>query len=391
MAEIFLRQLDVGASACLLVVAVLLLRLIFKSAPRRLFPLLWGLVGLRLILPAFPAASVSLVPKSGIRAAVASLSGIAETASAVWAIGAAGLLLYGAVSFLRLKSRLGTAVKCGGSVFMSEYVSFPFVLGFFAPRIYLPFGMRAEDEANVILHERAHIRRLDHIIKPLAYLLLVIQWFNPFIWAAYLLLCRDIELACDELVSGRLSCSERASYSQTLLNVSLSRASILACPLAFGGGNLKKRVSFIVSGKRPGAAAKAASLLLIAVLTFCFLTDPAPKAADVRPSRVIARAGAASVLKSPLREDYDRSSPVTWEKEVDEPQTVIAADVTKEIDALMTRFSIVIPDLPEQTEDGAEAIAILSEKGEYPCDFIIIFDGQEIQYLPLPADNADTT
>lgn len=276
MTEFFLRILENSLSACWLVAAVLLVRLLFQSAPKKLFPLLWSLVGLRLMLPFKAPSPFSLVPQVEVNGGAMTFP-VLQILQILWLPVFLGLLCLGLVSYFRLRRKLNTAVRCGTDFWKSEQVQVPFVLGSFRPRIYLPFGLMPADEANILRHERAHIRRGDHRIKPLAFLLLAMNWFNPLIWISYWLLSGDMELACDELAAASLTRRDRASYSETLLKCSLSEKSIWVCPLAFGTRRLKKRIRLVTEGRKYTRPVRLACLSIILVLSFCFLTDPLTK------------------------------------------------------------------------------------------------------------------
>lgn len=280
MNELFTKLLNLSISAGWLVLAIALLRVLFRKAPKWLFPMLWSLVGLRLLIPNPPKSSLSLVPdisEIGVVAvgAVSAKANLASYAGIVWCIGLAGMLLYAIASYIRLRSKLKTAVRMAGNIYRSEYVESPFILGLFAPRIYLPFHMDEQDLDSIIAHERAHIKRGDHLLKPAAFLLLSIHWFNPLIWLAYILLCKDIELACDEHVIREMDDAQRAAYSQALLSHSTNhRHMIAACPLAFGSGDIKKRIRSVLAYHKPRKWIFIASAVLILALAICFMTNP---------------------------------------------------------------------------------------------------------------------
>ena len=184
----------------------------------------------------------------------------------IWCIGAASMLSYTAVSYWRLRRKIATAVRLIDNIYQSENVSFPFVLGIFKPRIYLPFKIRLQDLEHVVAHERAHIRRRDHWWKPLGFLMLTIQWFNPLMWVAYILLCRDIELACDEKVIRELGNEQRANYTQSLVTCSVKRYMVTACPLAFGAVGVKDRVRAVMNYRKPTLWIKlTAAVICVAV------------------------------------------------------------------------------------------------------------------------------
>ena len=167
----------------------------------------------------------------------------------VWLVGVIALLIYTIVSYLRLKKKIGTAVLLRDNIYQSEAAVSPFVLGIIKPEIYIPFNVNERDTEHVISHEIAHIKRKDHIMKPLGFLILTFHWFNPLVWLGYILFCRDIELACDEKVVKGLSKEQRADYSEALLNCSVNRRLISACPVAFGELNVKNRVKSVLNYK----------------------------------------------------------------------------------------------------------------------------------------------
>ena len=310
MTDVFLRVLNMSISAGILALVVLLARcLLAKRAPKRLFPILWGLVGIRLMLPFTVKSVMSLLPSAEVippeillsetpalqtgvtvidmtsASAMSSLApAVGDSANplqvwtavgaAVWIAGAALMLLYAVVSTWRLRHRMREAVLLDGNVYLSDRTDSPFVLGIAKPHIYVPFTIRDRDLPFVLAHERAHIARHDHWIKPAAFLLLSVYWFNPVLWIAYILLCRDVEMACDERVVKDYTPAERADYSEALLLCSVTRRAIAACPVAFGEVGVKKRIRTVLHYRRPAFWVSIASVLVVAVLAVCFLTDP---------------------------------------------------------------------------------------------------------------------
>lgn len=192
----------------------------------------------------------------------------------IWATGILVFGIYTIISYQRLRSRMKTAVPLRDNIYQSENVASPFVLGLLHPRIYLPFNIAENDMAHVIAHEQAHIKRHDHWIKPFGFLILSLYWFNPILWVAYVLLCRDIELACDERVIKELETEQRADYSQALLTCSIPRHQIAACPLAFGEVGVKERVKNVLNYKKPASWIVVVALLSCIVVAICFLTSP---------------------------------------------------------------------------------------------------------------------
>lgn len=311
MTNLFLTLFNKSLSACLLILAVMLVRLAFRKAPKALFPILWAFVGLRLALPFLPESRLSVIPspetlsyetvryaahptvQTGIYAvnsavnptlgkvfetpaggSVSPLYILTSVMGAIWVIGVIGMLFYAFFCYFHLKNRLKTAVLFRDNLYRSEAVTSPFVLGFIRPRIYLPFTLAEADLDAVVAHEKAHIARGDVLWKLLGYLFLCVYWFNPLVWLAYILFCCDIEFACDERVIGQLAAEERAAYSEALLAASMPKARIAACPLAFGEGNVKERIKRVLSYKKPAFWVILIAVLACAALAVCFLTDP---------------------------------------------------------------------------------------------------------------------
>ena len=312
MTELFLDIVNMSIAAGWLVLAVLVLRFILKKAPKWVNVLLWGIVAVRLICPFTIESALSLIPSSetislgimmdrtpeittGIPALNSVINPIVSEsfapnpgdsanplqilipiASVLWGIGIVFMLGYTIISYLILRRKLRTAVILRDNQFQCETVNSPFVLGILKPKIYLPYGMDDQSLSHVIAHEQAHIRRKDHWWKPLGFLLLTIHWFNPLMWVAYILLCRDIELACDEKVIAELGNEQRADYTQALVACSINRRMIAACPLAFGEVGVKERVKSILNYRKPTFWIIVTALVVCVVVAVCFLTDPNP-------------------------------------------------------------------------------------------------------------------
>ena len=311
MNELFLKIINMSISASWLILAVLILRLVLKKAPKWVNVLLWGIVAIRMICPFSFESALSLIPsaetipldiemaaKPTIDSGVPAINSVVNPVlssfappqhvltsanplqiwipilNIIWLIGVGALLLYTAVSYWRLCRKVDTAVRYKGNIFQSENVSSPFVLGIIKPRIYLPFNMNGQDLEHVVAHEQAHIRRKDHWWKPLGFLLLTIHWFNPLMWLAYVLLCRDIELACDEKVIKELGNEQRADYMQALVACSVNRRMIAACPLAFGEVGVKERVKSVMNYKKPAFWVIIIAVIICVGVAACFLTNP---------------------------------------------------------------------------------------------------------------------
>ena len=297
---VFSLVLTMSLSASWIAAAVLVLRLCLKRAPKWVNVLLWGIVAVRLVLPVSIESPLSLLPRTeailpavtaqpiqaGTAPAVGGAAAIASGAAMrsqpgrttilawVWLVGIAVLLLYTWISTQRLRRKVREAVRLQGNIYETEHIASPFVLGVLRPRIYLPYHMDSRDREQVIAHEQAHLRRGDHVWKPLGFLLLTIHWFNPLLWLSYVLLCRDIELACDEKVIKHLDCGQRADYMQALVTCSVNRRRIAACPLAFGEIGVKERVRSVMNYKKPTFWIILLAVAACVVLAVCFLTNP---------------------------------------------------------------------------------------------------------------------
>ena len=324
MSELFLKIVNMSISASWVVVAVLALRFCLKKAPKWVNVLLWGIVAARMVFPFSIESVLSLIPSAetisptimmeqspSVQTGVPALNHVinpvisgsftpAPGASAnplqiwipvlagIWLFGIVALFLYSAVSYCRLRRKVCEAVILRDNIYQSENVCSPFVLGIIRPKIYLPYHMDSREVGHVIAHEQTHIRRKDHWWKPLGFLLLTIHWFNPLMWLSYVLLCRDIELACDEKVIGKMGNAQRADYTQALVACSVDRRLIAACPLAFGEIGVKDRVKSVMDYKKPAFWIVLASVIVCAVIAVCFLTNPIGFQFDVSANTIVS-------------------------------------------------------------------------------------------------------
>ena len=311
MSGIFLKLLNLSISASWLVLVVLALRLVLKRAPKWVNVLLWGMVALRLMLPFSIESALSLIPSAetlspevvrfdpaptitsgvelidnAVNPALSESFAAAPLASVnplyvwtylagwVWLIGLAAMLLYALVSYLRLRRRVSASIPLRENIYVCDEVPSPFILGIVHPRIYLPSALDEAQRGSVLSHERAHLARRDHWWKPLGFALLAVYWFNPLLWLAYTLLCRDIELACDERVLRGMDAGQVKDYSSALLACSVPRRMLAACPLAFGEVGVGARVKNALRYKKPAFWVVAASVAVCVVVAVCFLTNP---------------------------------------------------------------------------------------------------------------------
>ncbi len=311
MTEVFLKLLNMSISATYIVLAVILMRLCLRRAPRWISMVMWSAVALRLVCPFSIESITSLIPsaetipqdivyaetpaiQSGISYVNAAVNPLLSeslsrsdtysanpmqvvtiVAAVVWGAGMALMLLYTAVSYTSLRLKVRESIPYEGIVRLCDRISSPFILGTIRPRIYLPSNISEDDVPYVIAHEKRHLKRFDHIWKPLGFMILTVYWFNPILWVAYVLLCRDIEAACDEAVLKNAEFDIKRDYATALINCSVSRRSIAACPLAFGEVGVKARIKNVLSYKKPAFWLIIVGVVACAVLAVCFLTDPA--------------------------------------------------------------------------------------------------------------------
>ena len=331
MDDVFLKLVNLSISASWLILAVLVLWVVLKKAPKWVMPLLWGVVALRLVCLFSIESALSLIPSAEtipseivtetrepvlyeqatldivtnptLPSAAEVPVGVSRQQAQVdfniysilWLAGMAALLVHALVSAGKLKRKLATAILLRDNIYESEFVDSPFVFGVVKPNIYLPMHMDEGTAAYVIAHECAHLARRDHWWKVLGYLVLALHWFNPLVWVAYILFCRDIELACDEKVVKGLDGAARADYSQALLSCAAPKRAVAACPLAFGEGNIKTRVKSALHYKKPAFWVAAAAVLAVVIVAVCFLTNPRSERGSLVWAQKLNAADVASI------------------------------------------------------------------------------------------------
>lgn len=316
MEAVFLRVLNMGIAAGWVILGVLLLRLVLRKAPKAFRCALWLLVAIRLVCPFSLKSVLSLIPSaetvpqtilldrapaidSGIdaldqvvnpvitdsftpnpEASANPMQIVVFLAAALWLAGMALMLLYALGSCIRLRRKVTASLRMEENIWICDEVKSPFIFGIVSPRIYLPSDLEGQALACVIAHEKAHLKHHDHWWKPLGFVLLTVYWFQPLCWIAYILLCRDIELACDERVVKGMEKDEKKQYAEALLSYSAPRHMISACPLAFGETGLKERVKGVLLYHKPAFRTVIAAAAVCAMAAVCFLTNPLSAAND---------------------------------------------------------------------------------------------------------------
>lgn len=306
MDSLFTSVLEISWQAGLIALAVMAVRPLLRRAPRRAVCMLWLLVALRLLLPArltvespvslqqpesppiqayqelrqqekvYVSAPPERRPEMAGPVAAQGFA-LLDQLPAIWLTGVGCMALYMALSLLRMRWRLRAAPRIQDNVYRCTDWSTPFVLGVLAPRIYVPETVSEQDFPQVLAHERCHIRRWDHVWKPLAFLLLAVNWFNPVLWAAYVLLGRDMERACDEMVLKNADAAQRAAYSRALVACAAQPKMAAVCPLAFGEVAVKERVKNVLNYKKPALWAVILLVVAAAIISVCLLTKPSYK------------------------------------------------------------------------------------------------------------------
>ena len=313
MGNIFLNLLNISITATWFILAIIIFRIVFKKVPKFVNCILWSLVIVRLILPFSIESPFSFIENTTpvkseqfyIETTESNISqkseksevtensvsddlvavkpenkktiDLTEIISVIWISGSGVMLLYALLSYIKIRSKVKERLPYQKSVYLCENINTPFILGVIKPRIYIPVSISEEDAVLVIKHEKTHLKRFDHLLKPLGFIVLSVYWFNPAIWVLYILLCRDIELACDEKVIKELGDENKKAYSNTLINCSAERKIITACPLAFGETSVKTRIKSILNYKKPAIWLIILSLIVTLILTVGFLTNPETK------------------------------------------------------------------------------------------------------------------
>ena len=338
MNTIFLEILNSSITASYLIIAVIILRIVLKKAPKWSICLLWAMVAVRLVMPFEIESSFSLLPDSkpiqledskntalypieqsekddsweqyiqnqqNLNQQIAQtgqqtsdyfrgengseesyelslfhrdfMNEIVKVISWVWLAGSFGLAIYAVFSFLSLKQKIAASILLYDNVYLCDEIDTPFVLGILKPCIYLSSKTPEKVWDNILIHEKAHLKRGDHLWKILGYVLLVIYWFNPLSWAAYLLFCKDLELACDEKATKDMEKNQRADYCQALLTCSMNRKKIDVCPVAFGEVGVKERIKQVMNYKKPSFWMILLTVIACVVVSVCFMTNPESK------------------------------------------------------------------------------------------------------------------
>jgi len=289
MENIFNEILGMSLDSAWLIGAVIVARLLLYKAPKYFRKILWGLVGLRLLIPfsfesalslapEIPSETVSRVSQQMVTTPIEQGLSFINIVAVVWVTVGVAFLGYGIISYFKLKSKIFDGVLYQENIYYSEKIESPFVCGFIKPKIYLPYGLAEETQNHVLQHEKTHIKYADHIVKVIGFVLLCVHWFNPLVWVSYFLFCKDIELSCDESVVKNYDAIGCKQYAKALLELGVNKVRLSACPVAFGEVSIKNRIKSVTNYKKAGRAFICVALCLCVVIAVCFMTEPEVKA-----------------------------------------------------------------------------------------------------------------
>ena len=410
MEQLFIGILNNAITVSILIVAVIIVRALGKKMPKWISCMLWMIVAIKLVVPIQFESVLSLIPSgkpipanivmeanpqisSGISsfdkivnpvigrnftpdkaASVNPLQIVIHIAGAVWLAGVIVMLTYAVTTYMLIRKKVSTSVKIDSKVYECDDISDSFILGTISPKVYIPSSLSKGARQYILKHEFAHLSRYDHLWKPLGFLILSVYWFNPLCWIAYVLLCRDIEYACDEKVTENIENGEKAEYCRILLENSMPRKMVAACPLAFGGTDVKNRIKNVVNYKKPAFWITLVSVMACAVVGVCFATSKSTKTATEQQT----------VKPDKASDDRQIGAEVWYESEVAGDCVILKKTEKKNDDIGLTN----IFDSPEAAlkvlESDGENWNIVSSGEKYAvlansiCEFNETEDGIEV-------------
>lgn len=308
MDKIFSDIFSMSVDSIWVIIAVIIARIVLKKAPMYFRKILWGLVGLKLLIPFSFESVFSLIPHETQQTvhkvadqvvAIPTEQGMSFETSipALWIAVCFALLVYGLTSYIKLKLKIIDSILLENNIYCSEKIDSPFVCGFVSPKIYLPFGLDETTQNCALEHEKTHIRFADHIVKAISFVVLCVHWFNPLVWVSYFLLCKDIELSCDESVIKKYDSDECKQYAKALLELGVNKVKFTACPVAFGEVSIKTRIKSVINYKKASKCIVLTSLCLCVVVSVCFMTEPETKAKKSSPEEAVVEENTVSVTE----------------------------------------------------------------------------------------------
>lgn len=375
MNVIFNEILHMSVDASILVVAVIIVRLFMQKSPKYFRKILWGLVGLRLLFPFSLQSIFSLVPErvNTVTQDVArqvTVAGVQKGEFSalmlfpyIWVAVLAVLIIYGAVSFVRLKLKISDAVLDKENIYLSEKVESPFVCGFVKPKIYLSYGIEDNTKEYILHHERTHIKYADHILKSMGFVLVCVYWFNPLVWVSYFLFCKDIELACDEAVIKDYNEDARKKYAKAIFDIGVNKVKLSACPVAFGEVGIKERVKSALNYKKVKRVFVVVSVAVCVAVALCFMTEPKAEAAKSENKPVAEEPTTEPVTEPTIQAVTEPSTEPTAEPVTEEPTTETVSSEFA-VETLVTQ-SVLEDSNDLQNENNFDEIVVIEPPIRY--------------------------
>lgn len=374
MEKIFSEILSMTVDSAWLIIAVIIVRALLQKSPMYFRKILWGLVGIRLLIPFSFESAFSLIPEKIPQTADQVVGQVVATnvekgfsfADAVpflWIAVGIAFLIYGIISYIRLRLKIIDGILIKSNVYQSEKIHSPFVCGFVKPKIYVPFGLDDTTKKCVLEHEQTHIKYADHIIKAIGFVVLCVHWFNPLVWVSYFLLCKDIELACDESVIKKYDADECKEYAKALLDLGVDKVRLSACPIAFGEVSIKTRIKSVISYRKASKILVAASLCVCIGVSLCFMTEPEVALKE--------KADEVEVVEITTEPATERAT---------EPTTELTTEANTEPLAEETQAEEVESGAPVYDEEFKETIEINKEKAYQ--EMILVAERDFFRYDP---------
>ena len=369
MDRIFSEILSMSIDSAWLIIAVIIARAILQKAPKYFCKILWGLVGLRLVIPFSLESALSLVPHETQQTANRVIDQVvtapvkqgvvfSQIVTILWVTIASAFLIYGIISYIKLKFKIIDSVLFKDNIYHSDKIDSPFICGFLKPKIYLPYGLDEMTQICVLQHEKTHLKFADHIIKALSFIILCVHWFNPLVWIAYFMLCKDIELSCDESVVKNCDSNECKQYAKALLDLGVNEVKLTAYPVAFGEVSIKHRIKSVINYKKASKVLVLVSLCLCIVVAVCFMTEPEAEAKESKPQKVIVE----ETTKNETEKDTTTIIETTTElvtEIIDEPVTEMFTEktsqqISKYEESVEETVALYDDSIFENEDDGTE-------------------------------------
>ncbi len=357
MDKIFSEILSMSVDSAWLIIAVIIVRAVLQKAPMYFRKILWSLVGIRLLIPFSFESAFSLVPHeaqqtaqrvTGQVVAAPASQGLSFTdvVPVLWIAVGVAFLVYGIISYIKLRLKIIDGVLVKENIYQSDRIQSPFVCGFIKPKIYMPYGLDEATQDCVLRHEKTHIKYADHIIKAFSFIVLCIHWFNPLVWVAYFLLCKDIELSCDESVVKKYDSEGCKQYAKALLALGVNKVKFTACPVAFGEVSIKTRIKSVINYKKAGKLLIGLSLCVCVVIALCFMTEPEVKAKENNHQQEI-------VEETTQPETEKVTEPTTTEPSTESVTEVSTEKVTQQTVAV---YEEIVEETVKETVDSTHEI-----------------------------------